>query len=317
MKERTGLSLAALGGRTAFSKSSWERYLNGKKLPPREAVEALCALADEPPGRPLALWELAEQRWTGRAASASVSASASASEGTGGGARGASASPPVLDEASAESAYSAHSTDHAHSVHSVRSPDSVRSVDAVAGPAAGRRAGRRVPGWYLAVGAVALAAAVLLAVVLLSGDDAATETASRPGAAGSSSMPSAPSYAQSFEPGCHGKDCEGADAQAMGCGAQGLPVTLASRRSAGGERIEIRYAEKCGAVWAKATALRLGDRVELTLPGADAKEIRAATRRDTEIYLSTAMTATDDPRRARVCLRPAEGAAECFSAPGG
>ncbi|EME99661.1 DUF2690 domain-containing protein [Streptomyces mobaraensis NBRC 13819 = DSM 40847] len=268
LRERTGLSLAALGGRTAFSKSSWERYLNGKKLPPREAVEALCALADEPPGRPLALWELAEQRWTGRAASAPGAA--------GGGAEGTPAPPPEPDT--------------------------------------GRRPGRRVPGWSLAVGAVALAAAVPLALVLLSDEDAATGTAAGPGAPGSASVPS---YAQSFEPGCHGEDCEGADAQAMGCGAQGLPATLATRRSAGGQRIEIRYAEKCGAVWAKATGLRLGDRVELTLPGADAKEVRAASRRDTEIYLSTAMTATDDPRRARVCLRPAEGAAECFAAPGG
>ncbi|MFI0739630.1 helix-turn-helix domain-containing protein [Streptomyces sp. NPDC021100] len=293
LRERTGLSLAALGGRTAFSKSSWERYLNGKKLPPREAVEALCALAGEPPARPLALWELAEQRWTGRAASAPGD--------TGGGAGGAPVPPPGPVDAPAA------------------------PVPTAAVPDTGRRAGRRVPGWYLVVGAVALAAAVLLALVLLSDEDAATGTAPGPGAAGSSyaqsapsgmSVPSPPSYAQSFEPGCHGKDCEGADAQAMGCGAQGLPVTLASRRSAGGDRIEIRYAEKCGAVWAKATGLRLGDRVELTLPGADAKEVRAASRRDTEVYLSTAMTATDDPRRARVCLRPAEGAAECFAAPG-
>ncbi|MER5782087.1 helix-turn-helix domain-containing protein [Streptomyces mobaraensis] len=282
LRERTGLSLAALGGRTAFSKSSWERYLNGKKLPPREAVEALCALADEPPGRPLALWELAEQRWTGRAASApgatgsAPGVTASAPGATGGGAEDTPVSPP--------------------------------------GPDTGRRPGRRVPRWSLVVGAVALAAAVPLALVLLSDEDATTGTAAGPGAPGSASVPS---YAQSFEPGCHGADCEGADAQAMGCGAQGLPATLATRRSAGGQRIEIRYAEKCGAVWAKATGLRLGDRVELTLPGADAKEVRAASRRDTEIYLSTAMTATDDPRRARVCLRPAEGAAECFAAPGG
>ncbi|MBC2874765.1 MULTISPECIES: helix-turn-helix domain-containing protein [Streptomyces] len=279
LRERTGLSLAALGGRTAFSKSSWERYLNGKKLPPREAIEALCALADEPPGRPLALWELAEQRWTGRAASAPGA--------TGGGAAGTPVSPPASAGAS---------------------PDAPADADT------GRRPGRRVPGWSLVVGAAALAAAVPLALALLSDEDATTGTAAGPGGPGSSSVPS---YAQSFEPGCHGKDCEGADAQAMGCGAQGLPVTLASRRSAGGERIEIRYAEKCGAVWAKATGLRLGDRVELTLPGADAKEVRAASRRDTEIYLSTAMTATDDPRRARVCLHPAEGAAECFAAPGG
>lgn len=67
LRARTGLSLAALAQRTAYSKSSWERYLNGKSLPPREAVRELCRLADEPDGRLLALWEIAESEWSGRA----------------------------------------------------------------------------------------------------------------------------------------------------------------------------------------------------------------------------------------------------------
>ncbi|MBW8739032.1 MAG: DUF2690 domain-containing protein [Streptomyces turgidiscabies] len=62
-----GLSLAALAQRTAYSKSSWERYLNGKSLPPRQAVQELCRLANEPDGRLLALWEIAESYWSGRA----------------------------------------------------------------------------------------------------------------------------------------------------------------------------------------------------------------------------------------------------------
>ncbi|MEU0275571.1 helix-turn-helix domain-containing protein, partial [Streptomyces sp. NPDC006307] len=68
MREATGLSLAALAARTPYSKSSWERYLNGKTPVPRPAVEALCAMAMEPPERLLALWELADAAWSGRAA---------------------------------------------------------------------------------------------------------------------------------------------------------------------------------------------------------------------------------------------------------
>jgi transcriptional regulator with XRE-family HTH domain len=68
LKAGTGLSLAALAAKTTFSKSSWERYLNGKTLPPRQAVQELCRLAGEPEGRCLALWELAESEWSGRAA---------------------------------------------------------------------------------------------------------------------------------------------------------------------------------------------------------------------------------------------------------
>ncbi|MFE2808851.1 DUF2690 domain-containing protein [Streptomyces nigra] len=67
-KDRTGLSLAGLAAKTTFSKSSWDRYLNGRTLPPREAVRELCRLAGEPEGRCLALWEIAESEGSGRAA---------------------------------------------------------------------------------------------------------------------------------------------------------------------------------------------------------------------------------------------------------
>ncbi|MEV6028762.1 DUF2690 domain-containing protein [Streptomyces sp. NPDC052036] len=76
LKARTGLSLAVLAERTPYSKSSWERYLNGKQLAPRQAVEALCAMASEPPGRLVALWDLADVEWSGRARSAARPASA-------------------------------------------------------------------------------------------------------------------------------------------------------------------------------------------------------------------------------------------------
>lgn len=72
LRAGTGLSLAALARKTPYSKSSWERYLNGKAVPPRQAVEELCALAGAPPGRPLALWELADAAWSGRAATLPV-----------------------------------------------------------------------------------------------------------------------------------------------------------------------------------------------------------------------------------------------------
>ncbi|GDY30125.1 helix-turn-helix domain-containing protein [Gandjariella thermophila] len=68
LKDRSGLSLAALARRTPYSKSSWERYLNGIKLPPRDAVDALARLTGQPVDRVHALWERAETRWSGRAA---------------------------------------------------------------------------------------------------------------------------------------------------------------------------------------------------------------------------------------------------------
>ncbi|MGW5657872.1 DUF2690 domain-containing protein [Streptomyces humi] len=59
LKERTGLSLAALAARTPYSKSAWHRYLSGAKRPPRPAVEALARLAGADPAAVLALYEAA------------------------------------------------------------------------------------------------------------------------------------------------------------------------------------------------------------------------------------------------------------------
>ncbi|MFD5156933.1 helix-turn-helix domain-containing protein [Streptomyces hawaiiensis] len=63
LKDRTGLSLAELARRTAYSKSSWQRYLSGAKQPPRGAVQALCRVAGADQARLLALWDLADPTW--------------------------------------------------------------------------------------------------------------------------------------------------------------------------------------------------------------------------------------------------------------
>ena len=39
--DRSGLSVATIADRTGYSKSSWERYLGGRLLPPRGATQAL------------------------------------------------------------------------------------------------------------------------------------------------------------------------------------------------------------------------------------------------------------------------------------
>ncbi|WP_079102886.1 XRE family transcriptional regulator [Streptomyces sp. TP-A0356] len=61
LKERTGLSLAALAARTPYSKSAWHRYLQGVQRPPRSAVEALAGLAGADPAPVVALWEAADR----------------------------------------------------------------------------------------------------------------------------------------------------------------------------------------------------------------------------------------------------------------
>ncbi|ARH93869.1 helix-turn-helix domain-containing protein [Streptomyces sp. MOE7] len=59
LKEQTGLSLDGLARKTPYSRSAWHRYLNGQKLPPRSAVEALGQVAGADQERLLAVHDAA------------------------------------------------------------------------------------------------------------------------------------------------------------------------------------------------------------------------------------------------------------------
>ncbi|WLW51362.1 peptidoglycan-binding protein [Streptomyces sp. YU58] len=71
LKDHGGLSARQLAAKTGYSTSSWERYLSGRSLPPREAVEAMARVVGEDPTRLLALHELAAEAWTERRGNAS------------------------------------------------------------------------------------------------------------------------------------------------------------------------------------------------------------------------------------------------------
>jgi tetratricopeptide (TPR) repeat protein/transcriptional regulator with XRE-family HTH domain len=59
MKDRAGLSLAQLATRTWYSKSSLERYINGKVFPPRRVVEAISDSCGGDTDAMIAAWERA------------------------------------------------------------------------------------------------------------------------------------------------------------------------------------------------------------------------------------------------------------------
>jgi transcriptional regulator with XRE-family HTH domain len=242
VRAAAGLSLAQLARRTPYSKSSWARYLSGTQPVPRRAVEALCEVAGVRPDRLLALWELADARWSGRA------------------------------RATPEPA-----------------PDS--------------RGGRGTPYVWGAVAALAAITAAAAALLF-------TPDGSPSATAGGTAATFTP------HPGCSGRTCEGQNPVDMGCGGQQMVRTLAWRTAAGGRRVQLRDGTACHAVWVRATHLHLGDRVELTLPGAPRKEIRVDDRHDLDAYLATPMTGmapAQDPGDARVCLIPADGRRVCFS----
>ncbi|MGW1028058.1 helix-turn-helix domain-containing protein [Streptomyces sp. NPDC002577] len=257
LRESAGLSLAGLAARTAYSKSSWARYLGGDQPVPRGAVEALCRVAGERPGRLIALWELADAEWSGRARTTAP-----------------------RDQGAAQ-------------------PRTAAAQDSADPPARSRAWPRPGPkGVLLAVVAAATLAAAGAGVALVRGGKAPGEPA----------QDTAPA---TYMPGCTGRTCEGKSPVAMGCGgAAAMVKSLVVHTAGGGQRVEIRYGTVCRAVWARASHLRRGDRVELTVRGGPAKAIRARPE-DEDEYVSTTMTPVGDPQGTRVCLLPARGAREC------
>ncbi|MFJ5776769.1 DUF2690 domain-containing protein [Streptomyces sp. NPDC093094] len=62
--DRSGLSVAAVSDRTGYSKTSWERYLNGRLLAPKGAIVALAEVTGTNPVHLTTMWELAERAWS-------------------------------------------------------------------------------------------------------------------------------------------------------------------------------------------------------------------------------------------------------------
>ncbi|MFD5570261.1 helix-turn-helix domain-containing protein [Streptomyces cadmiisoli] len=62
--DRSGLSVAAVADRTGYSKTSWERYLNGRLLAPKGAIVALAEVTGTNPIHVTTMWELAERAWS-------------------------------------------------------------------------------------------------------------------------------------------------------------------------------------------------------------------------------------------------------------
>ncbi|MER5874732.1 MULTISPECIES: peptidoglycan-binding protein [unclassified Streptomyces] len=66
LKDHNGLTMRQLAARTGYSAKSWERYLSGRSVPPRDAVEAMARIGGEDPTRLLALHEVAVAARRGR-----------------------------------------------------------------------------------------------------------------------------------------------------------------------------------------------------------------------------------------------------------
>ncbi|MEZ0089789.1 DUF2690 domain-containing protein [Streptacidiphilus sp. EB129] len=282
LRVRCGMSLAALGAESAYSKSSWERYLNGKALPPWPAVRTLCRLADEPEPRVRALWELSESAWSGRAAVSRAArpepAPAVAPE------PGTSPAPPAGVAADAAEVPPAQ-------------------AQASAPPAAARSWRPRWSRVGLAV-AVAIACAALTAGAAFEWQDAHRGS--------SAQSPASTSSHDGFHVGCTGAACGGLDPQAALCGVQ--PQTLADFRTTTGAVLEIRYNPLCRAAWARTWNTGIGDRIAISAPGESTRSVDVRDLAASERFLYTPMIPVAGTGTVlTACLTPHGSRPQCFT----
>ncbi|MEU5108876.1 DUF2690 domain-containing protein [Streptomyces sp. NPDC021354] len=215
-KDRSRLSLTSLAAKTAYSSSSWHRYLNGRALPPWEAVDALGRLTRADRGLLRVLWESASDAWT--------------------------AGQGAQTEQSAQTVRTAGEP---------REPEGAQGSDrGPSTPARPRRPSRRTA-VGAAVAVCGLLAAFLALLVIRPWGDGVRPRSAPPGAPEGS--PAWPWELRSQGTGptgthCAARSCQGRDPYRDGCDRDSVTVHALS---AHGRTLRLRYSPVCRAVWAE------------------------------------------------------------------
>ncbi|MGW6273460.1 MULTISPECIES: XRE family transcriptional regulator [unclassified Streptomyces] len=333
--DRSGLSIAAVSDRTGYSKTSWERYLNGRLLAPKGAIVALAEVTGTNPVHLITMWELAERAWSrsemrhdmtmqairisqARAALGELGPNPPKSGGKGdsGAARTGAAGAATgsagrhgragggVTGVAGPAGVSPTVPPQTPSYGPVGGQGPAAAPSGPAAPARGadspdRQRRRRKLTMFLAgvVGAlVVIAAAVFLTD--LGKDDKGKESAK---------PPTTPSTSQKDLPAgveCSGKSCTGKDPETMGCG--GELATTTTRATVGKAVVEVRYSKTCGAAWARITQAAPGDKV--TISGDGAKQ-NGTVNADFDAY--TPMVAVKDGATAEACATLKAGQTGC------
>ncbi|MFQ6855250.1 XRE family transcriptional regulator [Streptomyces sp. 35M1] len=334
--DRSGLNINAVADRTGYSKTSWERYLNGRLLAPRGAVVALAEVTGTPQHHLTTMWELAERAWSraemrhdmtmeairitqARAALGELGTTApprdtrSKSPGAGGAYEpGDDDTRQLIVPAQRGSAPGpARRQDRPHDGmprQGGRRQERNAAGGADSGSGSGRSArgtgsgktpGGRGKGVMLAVGAVGALIVAVGAVLLAPGGDDTAKATPSPKKTPTTEAPELPVGVE-----CSGADCAGQDPEAMGCGGE-FARTVAST-VVGGSKVEVRYSKVCSAAWARLTEAAIGDTVQIT-GGADPQD--GEVMGDTDAY--TPMVAVKKASDAKACATLTSGTKGC------
>ncbi|MEW2067474.1 helix-turn-helix domain-containing protein [Streptomyces sp. NPDC007346] len=324
LRELNRLTLAALAKRTNYSKSSWERYLNGKVIPPESAVLAFARTVGARPDELLMLRNRAERAERtgpgsdvsgapGPGASApgvpvpgasgprtpaqegAVAAPGRTADGEAGGAAGpgAGAGPGA---AGAEARWAAGGSPAGASAPA---PDAalVASGSEPSGP-------RKAASWpwrkgLVLAGIASLGAAVGLAVGIPMG----TERGDRDEGGALAGTPVS-SEVVAGGPGCIGSECREKDPQRLNCH---LGVWTAAAVQRGDTYLELRYSPGCRSAWARITEAGVGDVARVVTERGVTQE--RAISYDGDTY--SPMVEAPYPAAVRACAKLLDGQSFC------
>lgn len=274
LRERSGLSLTALAQQTLYSRSAWDRYLNGKAMPPRQAVIRLGEIAGAEPERLMVMWEYAITAWRDQGTDATRTGHDPASAG-----QDTPAAPGI------ERAGNTARTDHEPEPATMSSAHSAHLAKARS---------RRFPAVFTGGRPVA----VILAGLLLFGGMGALVTTSQgafaPAGTASTSHQATDSPNAELQTNCYGDTCTGKDPRQTGCAGDAWTAALTRVQQV---YVELRYSNTCRTAWARISWGRPGDIAQVT--GSHGHTFRNIVHYDTDVF--TAMAAAPTPSDARAC----------------
>lgn len=295
IKQESGFSYGQLADRTHYSRSSWERFLNGKQLPSKVAVEQFAAAtgADAQP-----LLDLLVQ--VGQSSAEEPAADE------------AYVPEPVTSAPVAETSEAPEPPQAAEELH-----PAVRRAPRWIPPVLARRRVVIRPTWrrklgavgYIASGAVmgAVAAVLALGGGAGSGSHGASDGTSGAQASGTGQGKVVPA-AGKVQVRCSGDTCLRRDPQSMDCQ---WDANTAHDTWLRGMHIELRYSPACHAVWGRIENGAVGDVVKIKDRTGLEQEATIRTDRDTYTRM---LAVTDDapPSSITVCgAIPSQKQLEC------
>ncbi|MFD7443568.1 helix-turn-helix domain-containing protein [Streptomyces sp. NPDC059909] len=277
VKEDSGLSYGRLAEKTHYSRSSWERFLNGKQWPTRIAVEQLARAAGEDPEALVRLWEHAEELGReGRRSKAHTGGEESAAGGEREDTGAVAGVVTVVASEVAAAGTEAPQRAEAAAPESKAGAGAVVAARAEAAAGTGAMDSRPASRWdprltrarplaHMVVGA-AIGALVMGSVMGMNPASGTPQQGSGQRASGTvaqaRSEGAAPTAAEPSEaPGCRGDTCLGREPQAKNCQ---WDATTVRETWLHGLKIQLRHSAACQAVWGRLENGTVGDRVIIT-----------------------------------------------------